>query len=198
MVEPEPGSVEARLLAGEIECESCLEGALGPWGHARERPVWGVDGENRIRPRRGRCRNCRVTHVLLPVVLLSRCAYTAEVVIDALMARFLERRSRTEVAREAGAARDTVRGWTRRFRERAGEIAARFAAWASAWDADLGPIPPTESVERDALEAIGVAHRARERELGSMPLASFCAAISGGLLVSNTSCPRGLPQPGGG
>ena len=40
-----------------------------------------------LRPRRGRCGGCLVTHVLLPVTVLLRRAYAAEVIGAALLAR---------------------------------------------------------------------------------------------------------------
>jgi len=110
-VSADPSSVESRLSAGEMLCPSCLVGALGRWGFARSRSIVGAAG--RLRPRRARCRVCRVTHVLLPVVLLLRRAYLAELVWAALQAR----------AGGAGHRRIgvwlsvpswTVRGWLRR------------------------------------------------------------------------------------
>ena len=84
-VSADADSVESRLLAGEISCPGCVVGVLGGWGFARSRSVVGAAG--RLRPRRARCRSCRVTHVLLPVVLLLRRAYLAELVWAALSAR---------------------------------------------------------------------------------------------------------------
>ena len=83
-VEADPVRVESRLAAGKVECPGCL-GVLRPWGWARPRGVHGMDGV--LRPRRTRCAGCLVTHVLLPVTLLLRRAYAAEVIGAALLAR---------------------------------------------------------------------------------------------------------------
>jgi hypothetical protein len=59
---------EAGLIVGRLGCPRC-GGVLGPWGYARRRVVRHSDGEELIRPRRGRCRTptcVQRTHVLLP------------------------------------------------------------------------------------------------------------------------------------
>src|SRR6266536_3291041 len=71
-------------MAGRVDCPGC-SGVLRPWGWARPRRVHGIGGV--LRPRRGRCGGCRVTHVLLPVTVLLRRAYAAEVIGAALLAR---------------------------------------------------------------------------------------------------------------
>ena len=38
------GSVESRLLAGQMSCPGCVVGMLGGWGFARSRSVVGVTG----------------------------------------------------------------------------------------------------------------------------------------------------------
>ena len=67
----EQSLVEAELVAGGLSCPSC-RGVLGPWGHARERVLRCFLGPRLLRPRRGRCRGCLGTHVLLPDVALVR------------------------------------------------------------------------------------------------------------------------------
>lgn len=85
-VEASAGSVERRLAAGELSCP-CCSGMLAGWGHARARALRGPGGKlRRLRPRRARCRSCRVTHVLLAVFALVRRADTAEVIGVALEA----------------------------------------------------------------------------------------------------------------
>src|SRR5256885_7578085 len=139
MVEAEAASVESRLVAGEIACPGC-GGELRPWGYARRRTLRDHGRPVELRPRRSRCRRCLVTHVLLPVRVLLRRVDLAPVIGAALVARHVERRSRAELARATGAPWDTVRGWLRRFEERAVEIRAEFATLAHRWDAELGPI----------------------------------------------------------
>src|SRR5699024_9563221 len=75
-----PALVESQLVAGEIRC-SC-SAPVSRWGWARER---GIHGLGRVRPRRGRCLGCGRTHVLMPVRLLARRAYSAQIIITALV-----------------------------------------------------------------------------------------------------------------
>jgi hypothetical protein len=65
-----------------------------------------------LRPRRARCAGCLVTHVLLPVTLLLRRAYAADVVGAALSARAAGRGHRW-VGLALGVPAATVRGWLR-------------------------------------------------------------------------------------
>lgn len=188
MVEADAASVESRLVAGEIACPGC-GGELRPWGHARWRTLRDHGRPVRLRPRRSRCRSCLVTHVLLPVLALLRRLDLAGVIVEALVARHLEGRSRVEVVRLTGAPWDTVRGWLRRFGRRADEIRAEFAALAQRWDADLGPIEPQATAALDALEAMGMAAAAAVRRFGPTPLWALVAGASGGRLLANTKSP---------
>ena len=74
-------SIESRLLAGWLRCR----GVLGPWGHACRRRVAMPDGLEELWPRRGRCRSCGRTHVLLPSGLWSRRRYGAAVIMAVLV-----------------------------------------------------------------------------------------------------------------
>lgn len=188
MVEADVESVEVRLRAGEIACVGC-GGELRPWGYARWRTLRDHGRPVRLRPRRSRCRSCQVSHVLLPTLVLLRRVDLVTVIGAALVARHVEHRTRAEVSRAAGAPWDTVRGWVRRFGERAVEIRAEFATLAHSWDAELGPIEPRGSTVLDALEAIGVAAAAAVRRFGPTPSWTLVAGASGGRLLSNTSSP---------
>lgn len=190
MVEADARSVEARLVSGEIACPAC-GGELRPWGHARWRTLRDHGRAVRLRPRRSRCRACLVTHVLLPALTLLRRVDLAAVIVATLVARHVEGRSRREVVSAAGAPWDTVRGWLRRFEERAVEIRAEFAALAYRWDGELGPIEPRATAALDALEAMGQAAAAAVRRFGPTPLWALVAGASGGRLLSNTSSPIG-------
>jgi hypothetical protein len=193
MVEADAESVEARLRAGEIACVGC-GGELRPWAYARWRTLRDHGRPVRLRPRRSRCRSCQTSHVLLPTLVLLRRVDLVTVIGAALVGRRAEGRTRAEVARAAGAPWDTVRGWLRRFGERAVEIRAEFATLAHRWDAELGPIEPRGSTVLDALEAIGAAAAAAVRRFGPTPLWTLAAEASGGRLLSNTSSP--LPVGG--
>jgi hypothetical protein len=188
MVEADAELVDDRLRAGEIAC-ACCGGELRPWGHARWRTLRDHGRPVRLRPRRSRCRACLVSHVLLPTLVLLRRVDLVEVIGSALVAWYVERRTRAEVARAAGAPWDTVRGWVRRFRERAEEIRAEFAALAHRWDGELGAIEPRASAALDSLEAMGVAAAAAVRRFGPTPLWALVAGASAGRLLANTSSP---------
>ena len=109
-VEVDPVRVESRLAAGELSCPSCPDGVLARWGFGRSRRVVGL--ADPVRPRRSRCRGCAVTHVLLPVSLLLRRAYAAEVIWAVLEARAAGVGHR-RIAAAAGIPACTVRRWLR-------------------------------------------------------------------------------------
>lgn len=198
MVDADAELVESRLQAGAIECPDCGAG-MRPWGHARERTLRDGEGRVRMRPRRSICRRCStergrwVTHVLLPVVVLLRRGDAIKVIGEALSALADKRLTRTQVAVAAGAPADTVRGWWRRFKKRAEEIRQTFTEAAHRWDPELGAITARNRPVQDAMEAIGLAAAAALRALGPQPLWSLVAGVTGGLLLSNTSCP--FPNP---
>lgn len=108
-VEADRVRVELRSAAGQVDCPDC-RGARSPWGWARPRGVHGIAGV--LRPRRARCRGCLITHVLLPVTVLARRAYAAEVVGAALLARATGSGHRV-IAGKLRIPAATVRGWLR-------------------------------------------------------------------------------------
>ena len=62
----DPARAETDLAAGTLACPGCTR-PLHPWGHARTRTVRDHGHATlALRPRRARCRTCRVTHVRLP------------------------------------------------------------------------------------------------------------------------------------
>lgn len=193
IVDDDPERVEAELLAGNILCPAC-GGTLGPWWFSRRRKLRDEEGTLALHPRRGRCRSCRVTHVLLPNVALLRRVDTAAVIGGTLMsaAKGLGHR---KVADEVDRPASTVRGWLRRARARAGRIEVHFVAWAHVLDPNLDPISPPESPLADAVEAIGVAARAASLRLGPRPAWAWASVMSGGGLLCNTNslwpAPRG-------
>jgi len=61
---------QRELAAGRLACPGC-GGRLGPWGHARARPVRHPGGQQSwVRPRRACCAGCGATHVLLAAAVL--------------------------------------------------------------------------------------------------------------------------------
>ena len=198
MVDPDPTLVEAELRAGRIKCPGCGSG-LRPWGHARARSLRDHGRPVAMRPRRSICPPCanspgaQKTHVLLPKVALLRRADTVHTIVEALLARHLEKYPRRGVVARAGAPPDTVRGWQRRFRDRAEQIRVQFTELAHVWDPEQGAVAARASPELDALEAMGVAAQAAVLRFGPEPYWQLVAGASGGRLLSNTSSP--LPRP---
>lgn len=137
-VSPVECVVESRLAAGEILCP--CGGVLAAWGWARLRRLVGVAAP--IRPRRGRCRSCRVTHVLLPATMLSRRAYLASTIWAALAAKASGRGHRPTAA-EMGIPASTVRGWLRRMGARVESTRHWFIALTVR--AGIDPVVPKAS-----------------------------------------------------
>ena len=193
MVEADPARVEQALAAGELACPGCGD-VLGGWGWARGRWLRGRGGvHQRLCPRRGRCRACQATHVLLPVVGLLRRLDAAEVIGAALLAR-AGGRSLRRIAAWLGVPLSTVRGWLGRFAARAALIAGHFARLAAWLDPSVAVPEPRGSPLAGAVEAIGVAAVAAARRLGAHagPF-QFASGASGGRLLCNTSAP--FPAP---
>jgi hypothetical protein len=182
--------VEADLAAGRLLCPCCRVGVLGGWGCSRLREVRMGEGVRRLRPRRGRCRGagCGATHVLLPAVCLARRRFVVEVIGAAIVAKVAGEGHRP-IAERLGVAKDTVRGWLRRFGCRGEAIRAHFTWWAVALDAELGPVAPAGSVLADVLEAIAIAARSWVLRFGPRPVWEIVSFLSGGALLSNTSVP---------
>ena len=182
----EEARVEAELIGGLLACPSCRE-VLGPWGHARERVLRRVSGDWRWRPRRTRCRGCSGTHVLLPELCLLRRQDEVEVIGAAIEAHVAGEGHRP-IASRLGVPAGTVRGWLRRFAERAELIRALFTRCAVVLDPMLGSVLPAGSGVADALEALAVAARAWVLRFGPGPVWWIVGRLSaGGLLSRNTS-----------
>lgn len=184
-VEADAAEVEARLLGGEVECPGC-GGVVAPWGWARWRVLRAESGLVRLRPRRGRCRGCGVSHVLLPVFALVRRADAAEVIGAALVAKAAGAGART-IAVRLGRPVDTVRGWLRRFAGRAEEIRAYFTRVLV--DAGVDPVPPAATAGgfADAVAAVAGAWKAvcsRWPGVGEVSPWHLAAAVSHGRLLA--------------
>ncbi len=189
MVGNDPARVESDLATGALVCPIC-EGIVGPWGRAMRRLI---RGHGWVCPRRGRCRSCRVTHVLLPAGLLLRRRDHVKVIGAALLA-WAAGSGHRRIAGLVGVPADTVRGWLRRFAEQAEETRRLFWVLAHRFDPSLGPIESRGSPAGDALEAIGVAAAAAVRRFGpNESVWVFVSAATGGALLCNTSS---LYRPG--
>ena len=179
-----PGS-RTGLPGGELVCPDC-GGSLGPWGWARARVLRDDGGAVVVRPRRSRCRWCGVSHVLLPVFALLRRADVVTVIGAALAAKAAGAGVRT-VAAVVGRPVETVRGWLRRFAERAEAVRVAFTALLVGVGVD--PVPPaaTSSAFADAVAAVvgaSVAVASRWPDVGEVPPWLLAAAVSGGRLLA--------------
>lgn len=191
-VENDPVRVDAALRSGLLACPHCA-GELRPWGSARARVLRLRRGGEPLRPRRSRCRSCQKTSVLLPdTVLLRRVDEVA--VIGAALLEHAAGSGQRKIAAALLRPRETVRGWLQRFARRAEAIRAHFCAWALALDARLDEIEPRTTALGRALEAIGLATRAASILLGPRPPWRWVAAMTGGILLSNTSSPFPAPR----
>ena len=186
-VEVDSVCVESRLAAGELLCPSCRVGVLGGWGFARSRRVIGIGGL--VRPRRSRCRSCAVTHVLLPVSLLLRRAYAAQVVWAALVAKAAGAGHRVIGAR-LGVPAATVRGWVRVIGGRAAAVRDWFLGVAVTAGVDVVIPKATGSGCGDVIAAVGAAAAAIGSRfgpgsvLGPVTAVSVAVASSGGRLLA--------------
>jgi len=183
--------VEADLVGGRLGCPLC-GGVLGPWAYASWRVIRGLDGETSLRPRRGRCRSCMTTHVLLPDGCLLRRRDSVEVIGSAVVEHAAGVGHRPIAAR-LGLPAATVRGWLRRFTQTAVEIAGFFVRWALVLAPASDSPGPAGSVVCDAVEAVGMATRAAIRRFGPAGPWRLAARLTGGGLLSNTSCLWSVP-----
>ena len=192
-VEADPVRVESRLAAGGVDCPGC-PGVLRRWGWARPRRVHGIVGV--LRPRRARCSGCLVTHVLLPVTVLLRRAYAADVIGAALLARAGGAGHRSiGVALKVPAA--TVRGWLRVVAGRLEAVRVHLWQVADRAGVDVGVPEALGCPWRDLLAALGAATAAvtgrfgRVGVLGPVTAWQVAAACSAGRLLA-----PGWPRPG--
>jgi hypothetical protein len=191
-VEADPVRVESRLVAGLLDCPGC-PGVLRPWGWARPRRVNGIgDG---LRPRRARCGGCLVTHVLLPVTVLLRRAYAADVVGAALSARAAGGGHRW-VGLAIGVPAATVRGWLRVMAGRLAPARTRLLQVAHRAGVDITVPEALGCPWRDLLAALGAATAAVTGRFGPVgvlgPVTTWQVAVacsSGRLLAP------GWPRP---
>lgn len=161
----------------ELECRS----ALGPWGSARERIVRGA---GRLLPRRGRCRGCGRTQVLLPASVLLRRADAVTVIGIALLAK-ANGAGHRPVAVLVGVPASTVRGWLRRIVAVAERVLAVLAAAATQLGVEFTPPTPTADPVAAVAELLGALSAAVARRLGgSCPPWRLAAVLTGGLLLA--------------
>ena len=181
MVGTDSVEVERRLSAGELVCP--CGGALARWGYARLRTVHGV---GRLRPRRVRCDDCRVTHVLLSVACLWRRADSVEVIGAALRWKAAGVGHRP-IASRLDRPVSTVRGWLRAFARNAETVRSVVTSMLAQLDPLHGPIHPARSLFADAVEVVGAVAAAARRRLGVVGAVSpwqLVSAITDGRLLA--------------
>jgi Domain of unknown function (DUF6431) len=187
-------SVESRLLSGVLRCP--CGGRLGPWGHARRRLIAMARRLEEFWPRRGRCRSCGRTHVLLPAGLWSRRRYGAAVIMTVLV--LAARAGGGTVARPFAAAAgggrqrvpaSTARSWRSRFSSHAAglrEQLARLLPLVSGKEA-ARPGVPSGSESGDclaALEAVTAGLRSRFPAVAAVSAHEVAAHLSGALWLA--------------
>ena len=183
-------SIESRLLGGVLRCP--CGGVIGPWGHARRRVIAMPGGLEEFWPRRGRCRSCGRTHVLLPSALWSRRRYGAAVIMAVLVLAV-----RAAVAGRAAARpwlavpggrrqvpASTARSWRSRFLARAAALRgqlARLLPLVSGREASR-PAEPAGTAGGDCLAVLeAVTAGLRERPgLAGVSAHEAAAHLSGG------------------
>ncbi len=186
MVSADLSVVEADLGSGSLRCP--CSGPVGPWGWARERLLRVAGGGGRrVRPRRGRCRGCGRTHVLLPVTMLFRRRDSAATIGEAIWLHVTDRFGYRQVAVRLAMPADTVRGWLRRFRCRSEMIRVCFTVLAYRLDPTIGSIEPAGSSTADAFAAIVAAVGVAMRRWGCRPVWEFVSVVTGAMLISNTN-----------
>jgi hypothetical protein len=171
---------------------------LRPWGHARLRRVATFAGLAEVRPRRGICRGCGRTHVLLPAWLLSRRRYAAAVIFAALALRSaglkaasVAARLRLPVPGRAGQCWSvpvsTAGSWLSRFAGRAGQLRQELLGLLPLADPQARPVMAAGSVTGDALaalEAVTAGLRARFPGLATVAAHEVAAHLTGGMLLA--------------
>lgn len=148
-------------------------------------------------PRRARCRSCLVTHVLLPVVVLLRRAYSAATIVSVFVSRAAGRGHRS-IALAVGVPAGTVRGWLRRMSGRLDAVRKVFLAVAVGVLPGLVPPSGGDGPWQDLLAAVGAGMTAMRSRFGPVAVGEVTAtglavAWSGGRLLA-----PGWPDGAGG
>lgn len=158
-------SVERRLLRGLLHCP--CSGVLAPWGHATTRLI--DDGSRlvEVTPRRGRCRSCRATHVLLPVWLFVRRAFAGALMWACVLARAGGSKI-AAIGSRFGVGASTLASWLRRITGRAGWWRQVLVGELGRVDGQVRQFVPAGSALGDAvavLDAVLVALRGRDAQM---------------------------------
>jgi len=188
-------SVEVRLAAGRLR-SPCCGAVLARWGWARRRVVAMLAGPEEFCPRRGRCRRCGRTHVLLPADLWSRRRYGAAVIMAVLLLAAAAAAAGRAAARPWLAGRDgsrwqvpasTARSWRSRFAGRAGALRQALTGVLPLADPLSRSFAPAGSPAGDCLavlEAVTAGLRCRFPALAAVTAHEVAAHLTGGLWLA--------------
>lgn len=182
-------SLGKKIEVPRPDCPGC-SAAMTFWS-GYTRPVRVLGACVRVFVRRARCRTCAVTHALLPAFALLKRLDVTETVGAAIEAVLEGRSGVRPAARALGVPHTTVRGWLRRFAERASALTISFAAVAFELGA-VGPSGLTLSGPSSAVAALGRAFTSASALPGWGVLGAwrFSSVVSGGrLLAANTISP---------
>jgi hypothetical protein len=161
-------SVEQRLTRGLLCCP--CSGVLAPWGHAIPRLINNGLELVEVRPRRARCRACRVTHVLLPVSLFVRRRFAGVLIWACVLARATGSKI-VSIAARVGVNASTVAGWLRRIIDRAEWWRQMLMDVLAVVDGRVRRFVPARSVLGDAiavLHAVLAALRGRDAQMDTL------------------------------
>ena len=184
-------SVEARLAAGKLR-GPCCGGVLARWGYARRRVIAMVTGLAEFCPRRGRCKDCGRTHVLLPADLWSRRRYGAAVIVAVLLLGVQAAAAGRVAARPwlvvpGGGRRlvpaSTARSWRSRFAGRAEVLRQALTGVLVLADPLARAVVPSGSPSGDCLavlEAVTAGLRGRFGQLAAVTAHEVAAHLTGG------------------
>jgi hypothetical protein len=167
-VRGDDASVERRLRQGLLRCP--CSGVLGPWGKARQRMIRTATGVAEVTPRRGRCRSCRVTHVLLPAWLFVRRAFAGAQMWACVLARAGGSKI-TAIGSRFAVQASTVASWLRRITGRADWWRQMLMDVLALVDARVRRFVPTRSALGDAiavLHAVLAALRGRDAQMATL------------------------------
>ena len=188
-------SVEARLAAGRLR-SPCCGAVLARWGWARRRVVAMLSGPEEFCPRRGRCRRCGRTHVLLPAVLWSRRRYGAAVIMAVLVLAAAAAAAGRATARPWLAGRDgsrwqvpasTAWSWRSRFAGRAAALRQALMGVLPLADPLARPLVPAGSPAGDclaALQAVTAGLARRFPPLAAVSAHEVAGHLTGGLWLA--------------
>jgi hypothetical protein len=149
-------------------------------------------GGRLVRSRRGCCRGCERTHVLLPAFCVPRRRDGVEVIGVALIASARGDGYRTIAAR-LDRPPGTVRGWVRAFARRSAVLGGCGVYWTRSLADELDSPRPTGTPAVDALSALTHAAITWTLRFGRQaPMWEVIVALCGGALLSGRPPPDSL------